>query len=678
MPILAHYVVPASVKERRLKQAQRAGSAEEGRAGQPEFCLVMPRAERSLFDIISRERWIGRNVKAIAKLLDDLLGGAAFLHSKGFVHGDIKPRNVLRLFDSSVVLTDFDAVARIGQDCVGLKTSTAYIAPELAKPLFFSFAGKSQYPVAEPSFDVWGFGAVAFELFTGNPLFGRDLSDDNIQGCKGQLELANWLSLSDEQLDQVLHMAPGLHADIKAAASHLLSWCLRGDPKARPTIQEIKRHKLFHMCRSGRTSPSGQPELQWDDVRVLFHLFISHFQTEAADIVKVLCLETESLQCRAWIDMRADEITEPAMRQGVIDSEVFLLVLTRNALFRPFCIKEINWGIEFGKPFVVVVEKDGRFASWDYASWSEQWQKGGSSGDYDWLLSSSSPLGGTGATRQAMLDAVAKMVEDNKGAMLPYRRRNFEVGAMFNEMFARSSLVCPPKARERPASSVAKAGGAAREPVLIFRESSTGGGVAAALLDAMAARGVPAVVVEGADQFDSVLKASTSRVTALLVVSAGVLEKQRDLLMRVMQCDDAKVVAVHNNWHFYGPEQNGAPDELKAIFDSELLTYRPADTPNLRYEFEGSMDEILRRLGQSAGSSPRNPISGGAGGAGGAGLPTVAAAAPTDLQGVQAQLDEKQAKLGQHMKQAAHLQAQLEGEIRQLKEQAASLSQALR
>ena len=49
------------------------------------------------------------------------------------------------------------------------------------------------------------------------------------------------------------------------------------------------------------------------------------------------------------------------MRQGVLDSELFLLFLSNCVLSRDFCIKEIHWAIEFENPIVIVRMADDRF-----------------------------------------------------------------------------------------------------------------------------------------------------------------------------------------------------------------------------------------------------------------------------------------------------------------------------
>ena len=59
------------------------------------------------------------------------------------------------------------------------------------------------------------------------------------------------------------------------------------------------------------------------------------------------------------------------MRQGVYDSDLFVLFLTNSVLSRKFCQKELAWAIEFQKPIVVIVEEEQRFWPFDYTRWSQ-------------------------------------------------------------------------------------------------------------------------------------------------------------------------------------------------------------------------------------------------------------------------------------------------------------------
>ena len=148
-------------------------------------------------------------------------------------HRDLKPDNVLVMEDRHLKLIDFDAAVDIGstirKDEEGKKTSTAFCPPELAAVLFrpeqnvevleaelrdnpLLLDGDDEYAMmavlqkrtkikaqiaqlrdgakgtsaagleAAPTFDVWSFGVVMFELCTGERLFNRGANDDDISG----------------------------------------------------------------------------------------------------------------------------------------------------------------------------------------------------------------------------------------------------------------------------------------------------------------------------------------------------------------------------------------------------------------------------------------------------------------------------------------------------------------
>jgi hypothetical protein len=58
------------------------------------------------------------------------------------------------------------------------------------------------------------------------------------------------------------------------------------------------------------------------------------------------------------------------MRQGVRDSQVFLLVLSENVLGSWFCQQELRCAITLGKPIQLVVETDDRFNPFDFNAWT--------------------------------------------------------------------------------------------------------------------------------------------------------------------------------------------------------------------------------------------------------------------------------------------------------------------
>jgi serine/threonine protein kinase len=126
----------------------------------------MPLAERSLEHIISAERIAGRELDKIRYFAKDIGKALAYLHQdRQLVHADFKPRNIVRI-GGDWKLIDFDAAVQVGLvidivllyyaldiisnaicvvvthyvykvgEVIGLKTSTAFVPPELAALLF--------------------------------------------------------------------------------------------------------------------------------------------------------------------------------------------------------------------------------------------------------------------------------------------------------------------------------------------------------------------------------------------------------------------------------------------------------------------------------------------------------------------------------------------------------------
>ncbi|WP_344356373.1 serine/threonine-protein kinase [Streptomyces gobitricini] len=99
-----------------------------------------------------------------ARLLTEICEGLAHLHSLGWVHGDLKPDNVLIVADGSVRLSDFGLA-------VELNGTHGYIPP-LGTPDYLP-PERWRAPLGErgvqvrPSTDIWALGIMIHQVFTG-------------------------------------------------------------------------------------------------------------------------------------------------------------------------------------------------------------------------------------------------------------------------------------------------------------------------------------------------------------------------------------------------------------------------------------------------------------------------------------------------------------------------------
>ncbi|OLZ70980.1 protein kinase [Streptomyces sp. IMTB 2501] len=136
--------------------------------------LVLEKAEHSLSALLDAEP----RPSAGPVLLAQICEGLAQLHHAGWVHGDLKPANVLLMKDGSARLTDFNMAAELE----GTHAYTpAFSTPDYTPPeLLWSEIGERGRRI-RPSADVWAFGVLAhlvltdsFPLPGGTPTARRD------------------------------------------------------------------------------------------------------------------------------------------------------------------------------------------------------------------------------------------------------------------------------------------------------------------------------------------------------------------------------------------------------------------------------------------------------------------------------------------------------------------------
>ena len=93
--------------------------------------LVMPAAERNLRAIMDSEHIKDSGV--IKSMFQEILNCTSFMHERDCIHGDLKPRNLVRILfglKRRLMLIDFDASAQIGKQYSWSKHSSAYMPPE--------------------------------------------------------------------------------------------------------------------------------------------------------------------------------------------------------------------------------------------------------------------------------------------------------------------------------------------------------------------------------------------------------------------------------------------------------------------------------------------------------------------------------------------------------------------
>lgn len=127
----------------------------------PFFVMEYFESENLKVAMLTLPEWVSGNEFTILRQTAEAL---AYIHSKGIIHKDVKPENVLvspraevRLIDFSLGETKMDRMLQFGRRIEG---SPLYMAPE-----------QVQGHTCDSRTDIYSFGATMFELLTKQPPF---------------------------------------------------------------------------------------------------------------------------------------------------------------------------------------------------------------------------------------------------------------------------------------------------------------------------------------------------------------------------------------------------------------------------------------------------------------------------------------------------------------------------
>lgn len=137
------------------------------------LCIVVELLGKSMYDLTKIFRYSGIGYPYLKTILHQVLEGLYELHNLGIVHCDLKPENILLAdyFTYKIKIIDLGSSTSKALSSVFYVQSRFYRAPEVILGIPYS-----------SSIDIWSFGCLAYELFTGKPLFpGRDNKDQIIK-----------------------------------------------------------------------------------------------------------------------------------------------------------------------------------------------------------------------------------------------------------------------------------------------------------------------------------------------------------------------------------------------------------------------------------------------------------------------------------------------------------------
>lgn len=161
--------------------------------GEPLLYVVEEFADENLSQILPERSLTPKEAR---EMLAPVVNALTYLHANGFVHGDLKPANIMA--SGETVKVSADQVRPIGEALNG-SGLRAYDAPELA-------SGQST-----PAGDVWALGVTLVEALTQHP--------------------PDWKPAS--------HRKPVVPETLPGPFGEIANDCLRLDPQLRPTLTDV-------------------------------------------------------------------------------------------------------------------------------------------------------------------------------------------------------------------------------------------------------------------------------------------------------------------------------------------------------------------------------------------------------------------------------------------------------
>ena len=172
--------------------------------------LIMELMQANLAD-----RMAGRqmDLKALRTTIAHGLRVLKYLHSRGIVHGDIKPSNMMIDERRRIKLGDFGLARRVSdEDGSLLKGTTKYMAPEVVS---------DEFGEVGPASDLYSLGFTAYDLMCG-PNFEDLFPGMSAYGRNKQAAWMMWHAAPDRRLPKIENVLQGVPEDLANVVDKLV------------------------------------------------------------------------------------------------------------------------------------------------------------------------------------------------------------------------------------------------------------------------------------------------------------------------------------------------------------------------------------------------------------------------------------------------------------------------
>nr|XP_060630322.1 serine/threonine-protein kinase Kist [Anolis sagrei ordinatus] len=137
----------------------------------PSYCLLLELLDVSVSELLVYSSQQGCSMWVTQHCAKDILEALDFLHHKGYVHADLKPRNILwSAKEECFKLIDFGLSFKEGNQDVKYIQTDGYRAPEAELQNYLSKTGIQGGIECTSAVDLWSLGVVLLEMFSGMKL----------------------------------------------------------------------------------------------------------------------------------------------------------------------------------------------------------------------------------------------------------------------------------------------------------------------------------------------------------------------------------------------------------------------------------------------------------------------------------------------------------------------------
>lgn len=156
-----------------------------------------------------------------ASIFHQVAAGMAYMHSRGFVHADMKPNNIIVDDEGRCKIIDLGQSCRTGTVKERIQGTPDYIAPEQVH----------RRPITEKT-DIYNLGATMYKVLTRHFVPTALAKGDSLLGSK------------DDHLIQRPKRAIELNRRIPEMLDNLIMECVEIDPARRPASMEVVADRL--------------------------------------------------------------------------------------------------------------------------------------------------------------------------------------------------------------------------------------------------------------------------------------------------------------------------------------------------------------------------------------------------------------------------------------------------